>query len=315
MPHPSLLRPLPCSAPPLLPAPARTRAASWSSPPRTGRRRRGRAEERPTPDGRAAGPTAHDRRPLRARPHPRTASAVVQVARSVQKRRARPSAVTVSAAPPTGSSSGSCRTSRRGRRGSGAREPAATAAMGREAATAAIWREQRARSRRGGQGRSGPERGSNSGDGQGRRADLGGQGRRSELGGGAPGPSAAAGAAATSGSERGSRSGDGHGRSRPERGSRSGDGQGRRADLGGQGRRADLGGGAPGPSAAAGAAATSGSERGSRSGDDDEAKLQARAPAAGARGQVPAAGWLLIFFVCQKYFGTGWSFQSVPMDV
>ena len=57
---------------------------------------------------------------------------------------------------------------------------------------------------------SGPERGSRSGDGQGRRADLGGQGRRADLGGGAPGPSAAAGAAAsTSGSERGSRSGDG----------------------------------------------------------------------------------------------------------
>ena len=56
---------------------------------------------------------------------------------------------------------------------------------------------------------SGPERGSRSGDGQGRRADIGGQGRRADLGGGAPGPSAAAGAAATSGSERGSRSGDG----------------------------------------------------------------------------------------------------------
>ena len=63
------------------------------------------------------------------------------------------------------------------------------------------------------------------------------------------------------------------------------DGQGRRADIGGQGRRADLGGGAPGPSMAAGAAATSGSERGSRSGDGDEAKLRARVPAAGARGK------------------------------
>ena len=88
----------------------------------------------------------------------RTASAraVVQVARSAQKHRARPSAVTVSAASLTGSSSGSCRTSRRGRRGSGTQEPAAAAAMGREAATAAMGREERVRGRRGGQGRSGP---------------------------------------------------------------------------------------------------------------------------------------------------------------
>jgi len=51
-----------------------------------------------------------------------------------------------------------------------------------------------------------------------------------------------------------------------------------------------------GPSAAAGAAAgTSGLERGSRSGDGDEAKLRARVPAAGARGRAPAAGCLLIF--------------------
>ena len=119
-----------------------------------------------------------------------------------QRRRGRPEAApaTASAASPTGSSSGSCRTSRHGRRGSGAQEPAAAAAMGREAATAAMGREECARGRRIGQGRSRPERGSRSGDGQGRRADLGG---------GAPGPSVAAGAAATSGSERGSRSGDG----------------------------------------------------------------------------------------------------------
>ena len=74
--------------------------------------------------------------------------------------------------------------------------------------------------------------------------------------------------------------------------------------------------GGAGSSAAAGAAAsTSGSKRGSRSSDGDEAKLRARVPAAGARGRAPAAGCLLIFFVCQKYFGTGWSFQPVPMDV
>ncbi|KAG2565157.1 hypothetical protein PVAP13_7NG161334 [Panicum virgatum] len=65
--------PSPTPPPPLLPAPASTRAASWSSPPRTGRRRRGRAEERPTPtaERRASpAPSAHGQRPLRARPHP-----------------------------------------------------------------------------------------------------------------------------------------------------------------------------------------------------------------------------------------------------
>ena len=51
------------------------------------------------------------------------------------------------------------------------------------------------------------------------------------------------------------------------------------------------------PIVAVGVVASSGSERGSRSGDGDEAKL---------RGRAPAAGCLLIFFVCQKYFGTGW---------
>ena len=93
------------------------------------------------------------------------------------------------------------------------------------------------------------------------------------------------------------------GKRRPSRGART-------AVLGGASAK-----GGAGPSAAAGAAAgTSGSERGSRSGDGDEAKLRARVPAAGARGRAPATGCLLIFFVCQKYFGTGWSFQPVPMD-
>ena len=93
------------------------------------------------------------------------------------------------------------------------------------------------------------------------------------------------------------------GNRRPSRGART-------AVLGGAAAK-----GGVGPSAAAGAAAgTSGSERGSRSGDGDEAKLRARVPAAGARGRAPAAGCLLIFFVCQKYFGTGWSSQPVPMN-
>ena len=82
-----------------------------------------------------------------------------------------------------------------------------------------------------------------------------------------------------------------------------------------QRRRAAAAHGGAAPSAAAGVAATSGSERGSKSGDGDEAKLRGRAPAAGARGRAPAAGWLLIFFVCQKCFGSGWSFQPVPMNV
>ena len=83
------------------------------------------------------------------------------------------------------------------------------------------------------------------------------------------------------------------GKRRPSRGART-------AVLGGAAAK-----GREGPSAAARAAAgTSGSERDSRSGDGDEAKLRARVPAAGARGRAPATGCLLIFFVCQKCFGT-----------
>ena len=78
-----------------------------------------------------------------------------------------------------------------------------------------------------------------------------------------------------SGSERGSRSGDGQRRSGPECGSRSG-----------------------------------GHERlGARQQELRRRRGEAPGPSAGSR--MPA----FIFFVCQKYFGTGWSFQPVPIDV